>query len=75
MLLAIRLLEEDHRVRSHRITEVSERLAAKRREERKMIDALRREVMDKDKALAVQKALYLELRQGLSGEPGVEKRE
>jgi len=44
----IRFLEEDHRQRSERITEVSERLTLKRKEEREMIDALRREVAQKD---------------------------
>lgn len=48
----LRFVEEDHRQRSERITEVSERLMLKRKEERDMIDNLRQELADKDKVIS-----------------------
>ena len=47
----LKFLEEDHRQRSERITEVSERLMLKRKEERDMIDNLRMQLAEKDETI------------------------
>ncbi|EKX47194.1 hypothetical protein GUITHDRAFT_162800 [Guillardia theta CCMP2712] len=44
-------LEEDHRQRSERITEVSERLMQKRKEEREMIESLKLELNEKNEII------------------------